>query len=561
MIVKKIVPLNFGPFSSKTALELDPEVTVLTGCNDTGKSCLIKLIGLMCNLEKWHAGETDVNNDHRRATRESWEKDPEVGCVATLRATGDKEKWLAHVGTKPGDEVDVEVRLAPDVHGTKVTAIRRGRERITTMATLTAMPRVVVLPPASEVGETIDLAKPSAVESDFLRLAFGDGFSYQKLADLDPVALGEEVTRAEAALNEHIRKRLPTATRVTFRLSRLGEDNRQLGVYLEDEHRGYARLGVRGAGLRKMVTLISMLLGIGSGGTHTIILFDEPENSLHADAQHALRGLLEQIAADPAIQVVYATHSPSMMNTMRPHSVRLLQRTTKNNVATTIIDNKPLKDNYLPVRASLGISAADSLLYAPVTVIVEGMTEVRALPKLLERLQSEDTGRFAGLGPLLAQSCFLSGEGASVPYLCRVAKSQGAQPVVLVDGDRGGLSIKEKVKKEDPGVDVVVIGENREFENIVPRSLYFGALAEVVAADADEIDLQTFEEWEGSKGFSEELVFSRRVEHWLTVVQPGLRFEKPTVMERAVESADLKDVDLAPIAELVQAMRKALSAT
>jgi hypothetical protein len=77
-------------------------------------------------------------------------------------------------------------------------------------------------------------------------------------------------------------------------------------------------------------------------------------------------------------RVVCATHSPSMITPMSPHSVRVLRREVAGGKATSVIDNKPYSANFFAVRSSLGVTPADSLPYAPVTVVAEGDTEVAA---------------------------------------------------------------------------------------------------------------------------------------------------------------------------------------
>jgi predicted ATP-dependent endonuclease of OLD family len=175
--------------------------------------------------------------------------------------------------------------------------------------------------------------------------------------------------------------------------------------------------------VRRIVSLMAALSEVDPDAGHTYILFDEPENSLHADSQHMLRRVLEDLAAHPTVQVVYATHSPSMINTMRPHAVRLLHRVSTDGRACTRIDNRPYAENYRAVRASLGITPADSLLYAPLAVIVEGITEVVALPIALERFQKQGIEGFGDREELLSQTGFIEGGGDSFPYLCRLAKS------------------------------------------------------------------------------------------------------------------------------------------
>lgn len=69
------------------------------------------------------------------------------------------------------------------------------------------------------------------------------------------------------------------------------------------------------------------------------------------------------------------------------------------------------------------------------TVIVEGATEVLCLPYLLMKLKEAEQAGFGDLESLLSHTHFLDGEGGSYEYMCRLAKSQNAIPVLFIDGD------------------------------------------------------------------------------------------------------------------------------
>ena len=75
-----------------------------------------------------------------------------------------------------------------------------------------------------------------------------------------------------------------------------------------------------------------------------------------------------------------------MVNTLRPQSIRILERKRVNEKAVSLFVNNASRENYTLVRSSLGVSPADSLLYAPITIIAEGSTEIQCLPLVLKKL-------------------------------------------------------------------------------------------------------------------------------------------------------------------------------
>lgn len=64
MLFKNLSIKNYGPFSAQTEIDFEPDVTVLTGANDTGKTSLLNLIERICRFQSQDAiGEHEVNVD------------------------------------------------------------------------------------------------------------------------------------------------------------------------------------------------------------------------------------------------------------------------------------------------------------------------------------------------------------------------------------------------------------------------------------------------------------------------------------------------------------------
>jgi hypothetical protein len=279
-------------------------------------------------------------------------------------------------------------------------------------------------------------------------------------------------------INDRLKALFPPTLPFRFRLREISGKPDQLGILLIDQHKGHTPLGSRGAGVRRLMNITGALLRISPESGHTVVLYDEPETSLHADAQHMLRRLLEALGALPTVQVVYTTHSPAMINTLRPHSIRVLERRRVNDKATSIFVNQALAENYSLVRSSLGISPADSLLYSPITIVVEGPTEVRSVPFMLKKLADAGVIEPGLLEVLLPQTHILDGEGSSFEYMVRLAKSQNAHPVLFLDGDKANEA--QAVRTPHPDVAVIILDVGKEFEELVPRTVYIQAVAELL---------------------------------------------------------------------------------
>lgn len=343
---------------------------------------------------------------------------------------------------------------------------------------------------------------------------------------------------------------------IELRLSAAGK-RENLAVMLQDGHDGFTPLGYRGSGVRRVVTLLAALMEHDLTKDY-IILIDEPETSLHADSQHFLRTLLEELASRPTVQVIYATHSPSMINVMRPHSLRLLSRVTRDGKATSVINNRPFQENYLPIRSSLGLNPADSLLYAPLTIIVEGDTEVIGLQLLLKKLMDQKVAGFEDTERLLSQTHILNGMGDKFTFMCELAKSQGAKPILFLDGDKKRRLREKKVAEQLSGVPTITLDDGKEFEQLLSDDTYFRAIANYLGDTSGDINPVAFRTWEQSETLPTQMVFTKRVNRWLESKSlPDL--DKVAVIRRAIAASDVANIDTSPLLELVKQMKESFS--
>lgn len=550
MILKSITLRNFGPFAVETTLQVEPEVTVLTGPNDAGKSLTLRAIEVLCTQNKIDSHE--VNRDRTREFKGKWSDDRDIACIGVFETTETSSgKEGLPENTKPGSTVTVQRRM--NTEQGQVIDINDGKSRTNPQIPFRNPPRILKLPLATEVRQEVNFSSMTDAESHLIRLGFGPAFSFEQHKSLEQLDRSFRIAEAEARLNEKLRRILPITMPLSFKLLEVAAKPELLGIGLIDEHRGYAPLGSRGAGVRRLLNVMGALLRVNPDEGHSIVLYDEPETSLHADAQHMLRRLLESIASHTNIQVVYTTHSPAMVNTLRPKSIRILERRRVNEKAVSVFVNNSSQENYALVRSSLGISPADSLLYAPITIIAEGSTEVQCLPLVLKKLSEAGVIASETLDVLLSQTHILDGEGASFEYMCRIAKSQKARPVIFLDGDK--QADIAKIKGKHPEVPVISLPAGTEFEQIVPEATYIQAVAEVLEDDSGKICEAAFVNWASKALPRPSLMFSKRVERWLRD-----EFDKPLyktlVMRKAIELTAASEISTEHFVQLVKAMEQ-----
>ncbi|NNM84477.1 MAG: AAA family ATPase [Phycisphaerales bacterium] len=565
MKIESITVTNFGPFLGNHTLRLEPGVTVLTGANDTGKSSLIDVLALVCSGSG--AGNHQVNVNRAGTPHGSLN---DSGMCVELTVEVLAEDNLADlpglrpaVTINPGDRLTLVRALGPNHHlmASRLTQAG-GVKRDISFGPM--KPWRVVRLPGPNFRATVPLANAAEPEGALFRCLFGQSFAeLPKRVAPNWVAT---VRGKESKINEWLRVLLPEAARLEVHLT--PEANGQIHVSLLDTFDAGVSLDQRGGGIRKTFAILGPLLEAQLAGTPTIVLLDEPETSLHADAQHQLREFLERIGHQPLVQVVYATHSASMINNMREESVRVLRRKKTEGGATSFIEALDGDSrNFAPVRCSLGITPSDSLLYADLTFIVEGKTEVRCLPSLLRRLEEGDTEGFKGVKEVLKGAHLFDGEGDSLDFSARFAESNGCRVVVLLDGDKHQRKGLSRLQSDHPEIPVIRLQKGSDFESLIARDDYFKAVAsELAESEPPDINAESkalqiaFEQWLSQQECRsvKEAVFGKQVQIWLN--SQGYFLSKYAIMERAVASPDLnlKAVRLPELAALVAAAKKSL---
>jgi hypothetical protein len=426
---------------------------------------------------------------------------------------------------------------------------------------LTGWPEAVMILPTvgDEIRTEIPLEQMTSPKRALLRIAFGKDIHPGEFTQLTKLQRRGAVKQAEDRLNDRLAQFLPETLHYRFVLEPPSEPRPMVEIGLLDAHGGYSALGQRGAGLRKMINLLGRLAVENIGSGSTLLLLDEPENSLHADAQHALRYALEQLGELESVQIIYATHSSAMINPMRPENVRLLRRVQRNQQAWTVFDNKPVTDNFAVVRTSLGISPADSLLYCPVTILVEGATEARCIPKLLRRLCEAKISGFEDVLELLGNCLVVSVRGDSFASQCTLAKGFNVIPVVYADGDKAKQA-QQQLRANHSGVEIITPADpTHEAEHLVSTAAYFRALTKFLDKPEEEVNETKFNEWDAAAQLNPKMMFSKRIRRWVEDNFDPNFSGKPEILFDACREVRIEEVQTESLLRLVDAIRRAVA--
>jgi len=558
MLLRKLEVAYFGPFAYPTEIIFERTVTVFTGANDTGKSAVLRLLSYIGGGMPLKESDVNIHYLFSNDISSLWEQDAELSCMVTCELQSDDLDRLSKPipGIMPGSEVDVQVSLAPAVKKYHIKKLRTNGERMkgNIQNIQQYFPNTVLITPGNkiQINSTIDLSKQlTKVERMFLNLTFGKNSAERLSRMRNELLIAQRFQQGAERLNSLVSQALPPSMQVNFDIRGVSFNPTKIGLYVKDHVGELTPFYMRGTGIQKIIGLLIYILSAKEQHPDRtlLLLIDEPENSLHADAQHALRYFLERLAESGAAQVVYATHSSAMLNPLSPQSIRLLRRERRENVATSVVDNKPIHNNFEAVRIGLGMLPTDSLLYAPVTVIVEGITEKKAIPALLLRLEKERKPSFEKVKQLLSMVYFLDGHGSNFELWCRMAEEQGVQPIIIVDADKERELQQQRVSEEHPSVPIILLGD-REIEDIIPKQVYIKALAN--SLNKPQLTKDAFDNWlsQATPSHVQRMAFTKQIRRWLEDLNIE-GYYKDEVMLKAIREVNLEDIDLQPFRDLV----------
>lgn len=183
--------------------------------------------------------------------------------------------------------------------------------------------------------------------------------------------------------------------------------------------------------------------------TEHILLLDEPNIYLHAEAQY---DLLNNVFKDKLsdVQIIYSTHSPYMIDAEDLFSLRVIDKDYETKIFNTTIDYLKFRkkeenlediDVLSPVLMATGINISNQLTISPTDniVVVEGPHDYYMLSAMKEILKIKDKNLK-----------FIPCQGASkVSYMCGYLYGLGYNIVAVMDDDNDGRSCVESLKYEN----------------------------------------------------------------------------------------------------------------
>lgn len=216
----------------------------------------------------------------------------------------------------------------------------------------------------------------------------------------------------------------------------------------------------RSSGLKYFLSyLIQSQAGRAAGGNR-ILLMDEPDAHLSAEAQQDLLRIFADLAEpltheQPPIQVVYVTHSPFLLDKNHADRIRVLEK-GRGLDGTRVIPGAA-HNHYEPLRSAFGAFVGETAFVGAVNLLVEGAADQILLAGAARAVRTDgvsSTEETLDLNRLVIVPC---GSAGQVVYMTQVIRGRGdveRPPVLaLLDSDAqgrdaAGLLLKDRKLKK-----------------------------------------------------------------------------------------------------------------
>lgn len=191
--------------------------------------------------------------------------------------------------------------------------------------------------------------------------------------------------------------------------------------------------------------------------TKYILLLDEPNIYLHAEAQYdLLNNVFKQKLRD--VQIIYSTHSPYMIDAEDLYSLRIVDKDDETKIFNMTIDYLKFKrknekigdvDVLSPALIATGINISNQLTISPSDkiIVVEGPHDYYMLSAMKEILKIDDND-------IKIIPC----HGATkVPFMCSYLYGLGYNIVALLDNDTDGRKAMKELSFENEDLDFIKV--------------------------------------------------------------------------------------------------------
>ncbi len=272
MKIREIKTRYIGPFYESITLELDDRVTIITGPNDVGKSSILRVAELL--FSNTALTEDFVNHDYIQELKAAWSSDANLMATAMISVT-DRTDFTGISDNFRIHESDKHYYIQRLTGELKKTAIQHTESKVHGQLQNLQINRPVVIFPQrhgeSVIRSEIDLSQPNPLERALLSTAFGATFNNNILQSLKSIQFTRSIRDAQENLNKILQNTFPHPGLLRFELMPVEGSRQRLAILVRDRHDGITPFGHRGAGVRRMITLMAELITMAKDAHHRLV--------------------------------------------------------------------------------------------------------------------------------------------------------------------------------------------------------------------------------------------------------------------------------------------------
>lgn len=515
MLLKSMQIHGFRSIPNSLDFHIESELTCLVGSNEHGKTNLLDAVEKLSSRQFAAEDRNSRSNssDHPALSYmfdlTAMEQKAAVAAIESLKKSAEAN-LQAEEGKEPPSPKLSEFQAQIKRYTSAISNLKVAKEPTVSLELLTngslhielsglswksppggsldgiigcVFPDVRYFKPSGELVDTITLqeleARSNLPFEGLLKLAelweqrgllFGGALQAQRL-----------LIRGSRRLTRRLRAIWSQGSRHTFKLS---ETNGHLRVVIEDpgtiDSPSTRSLGFKSF-LSFMLTLYAETATFTPKGF--ILLMDEPGIHLHPQGQKDLLRELRKLAKNN--QIIYATHSPFMIDRNSPTGTQLVRKELTGPHKGTRLIHKIYGSNWAVFNASLGISPSDAFFPPEKTLLVEGTSDRIYIDRymgLCSSLLGADLNYFSQLDADRRKEMM-----AYATLLMRYDR----EVVILTDGDDGGDKLLKQYRKAAGSkaaklhfIDMKkIFGANKpvSIEDLLPIGLWFEALSKYVS--------------------------------------------------------------------------------
>jgi hypothetical protein len=247
-------------------------------------------------------------------------------------------------------------------------------------------------------------------------------------------------------------------------------------VHIKQDDDIVTSLDERSAGLRIFVALAAFI-ATKPTTVSPILLIDEAETHLHYDAQANLVDVL--LGQREAAKVIYTTHSPGCLPPDLGTGIRVVQPSSEDRSISVVKNSFWAGESagFSPLLLAMGAGAA-AFTPSRYAVLAEGASEMILMPSLIRAATGLAELPYQ-IAPGLSESPI-----ASYPDL----DLEGARVAFMVDGDKGGRSLRKKLIASGVPEDYIAMLGGMTLEDAVDLDNYCKAVhVEAEAANKTQV--------------------------------------------------------------------------